>query len=129
MTDVPTSRNNASLILISLIYGFFSGSCESTEIEFHEAFSHSVTKTSRFQLLPWLHSQSDPRMSGTHSFYDCDHSLTNNAFTSAKTGLILAISSFAFMGSTPVSGALLTSEFRWERPIVFAGVSDLTKYE
>ena len=52
------------------------------------------------------------------------YSLANDTFASAKTGLILALTSFAFMGSTPISGALLTSEFHWERPIVFAGVSN-----
>ncbi|KDR74772.1 hypothetical protein GALMADRAFT_70573 [Galerina marginata CBS 339.88] len=41
----------------------------------------------------------------------------------ARTGIALALGSFGLLGSAPVQGALLTSEFKWIRPMVFSGVS------
>ncbi|KAF8967924.1 major facilitator superfamily domain-containing protein [Flammula alnicola] len=40
-----------------------------------------------------------------------------------RTGLGLAIGSFATLGSAPIQGHLLGSTFIWSRPIVFSGVS------
>jgi len=40
----------------------------------------------------------------------------------SKVGVALAIASFAFLGSTPSHGALLTPTFKWIRPVAFAGV-------
>ncbi|KAJ7213839.1 MFS general substrate transporter [Mycena pura] len=41
----------------------------------------------------------------------------------ARIGLALALGSFGSLGSAPIQGALLTSEFRWTRPIIFSGGS------
>jgi len=40
----------------------------------------------------------------------------------SKTGIALAIASFALLGSAPSNGALLTPMFKWIRPITLSGV-------
>jgi len=39
----------------------------------------------------------------------------------ARTGVALALTSFASLGAAPVQGALLTSNFEWNKPIIFSG--------
>jgi len=39
----------------------------------------------------------------------------------ARTGLALAIVSPALLGSAPLQGALLTTHYKWIRPIAFSG--------
>jgi len=79
-------KNSASLIIVSLIYGFFSGAFLSLAI----AVLASLSK--------------------------------KPSHVGSKTGLCLAILSFAFLGSSPAQGAILTPEFKWVRAIVFSGV-------
>jgi hypothetical protein len=38
-------------------------------------------------------------------------------------GIGYGVTAFSFLGSSPISGALLTSEYKWSRAIVFNGVS------
>ena len=41
-----------------------------------------------------------------------------------RMGLAFFVSSFAMLGGTPISGALITpANDKWSRPIIFSGVS------
>jgi len=78
-------NNSASLVIISILYGVFSGSYLSLVV----ATLASVAK--------------------------------HPSHIGSKTGIALAISSLSLLGSTPIHGALLTSTFKWIRPITFSG--------
>jgi len=79
-------KNSASLVIVSIIYGFFSGAYLSLAVA---GLASLARKPSH---------------------------------VGSKTGLCLAICSFAFLGSAPAQGALLTADLKWIRPIVFSGV-------
>jgi len=78
-------KNSAGLVIISILYGAFSGAYLSLTI----AALNSLAKVP--------------------------------AHIGAKTGLGLAIVSFGLLGSSPSQGALLTSTFKWIRPVAFSG--------
>jgi len=79
-------HNSAALVIVCILYGFFSGAYLSLVI----AVLASISK--------------------------------KPSHIGSKTGLCLAIVSFAFLGSGPAQGAVLTSQFKWTQAIVFSGV-------
>ncbi|KAJ7359414.1 MFS general substrate transporter [Mycena albidolilacea] len=78
-------HNSTTLILVSVLYGIFSGAWLALSI----ASLASLART--------------PDEVG------------------ARTGIALALGSFGSLGSAPIQGALLTSNFLWMRPIAFSG--------
>ncbi|KAF9471158.1 MFS general substrate transporter [Pholiota conissans] len=78
-------QTSGALIVISVLYGLFSGAWLSLAMATLASLSRS------------------PQEVG------------------ARTGIALALSSFGILGSSPIQGALLSSHFTWNKPIIFAG--------
>jgi len=85
-------NNSASLVVVSILYGIFSGGY----------LSLVVTVLASLAKHP------------TH--------------IGSKTGIGLAIASFALLGAPPSQGAILTSQFKWTRTTVFCGTMTVISF-
>ena len=116
----------AAVTIFAVLFGFVSGACE--------CLSESlwcIDDTTDFPLWSCLCNESDSCVfvwnspgDGVRSIYifrktACERWLT---LFSARMGFALLFTGLAGLIGPPINGALLTSEYKWWRPIVFSGV-------
>ncbi|KAJ6501150.1 MFS general substrate transporter [Mycena vitilis] len=94
----------ASLVVVSILYGVFSGACTLCGVFNSPAITRCFPP-------------------GLALAFGCLASLAKTPNeVGARMGLALAFCSMGFLTSSPIQGTLLTSNFFWIRPAAFSGV-------